>query len=100
MSHMSAKSERYQSVSTGVMVSMLALWAAGTRIDTQSGTFNGSHYVCYLVDEVGIVGCAIHCIMSMQKNSPQGDEIAIRMCPKASVTMCVIIIPLYDCLIV
>ena len=32
------------SVSVGVMVSMLALWAGGSQIDTQSETFNGNDY--------------------------------------------------------
>ena len=75
------------SVSVGVMVSMLVLWAEGPQIDTRSGTFNGNHYsnglrhiyICYLVDKVGIVGCAIHCIMHV--HFPQGDEIAIGVCP-------------------
>ena len=40
-------------------------------------------HICYLVDEVGIVGWAIHCIMWL--HSPQGDEIAKEMCPNTSV---------------
>ena len=55
--------------SVDVMVSILALWGRGPQIDTWSGTFNGNHYfnkwietyICYLVDDVGIECCAIHC---------------------------------------
>ena len=54
-------------------------------INTQARTFNGKHLfrglrhilvlLCYLGDEVGIVSCAIHCIMHM--DSPQRDEFTI-----------------------
>ena len=47
------------------------------------------------MDEVGIVGCAICCIMCV--HSLQGDENTIEMCPTSSVAVC--IIQLYDCMI-
>ena len=34
-----------ETVSSGVMVSMLGLWAGGPKINTWSGTFNCNHYV-------------------------------------------------------
>ena len=46
-----------------------------------------------MVDKVGIVSCTICCIFHV--HSPLGDEISIGMCPKTSVTMC--IIQVYDC---
>ena len=51
---------------------------------------------CYLVDKVGIVDCAIRCITCV--HSHVGDEITVRICPKASVATC--INQWYDCMIV
>ena len=34
-----------KTISVGVMVIMLALWAAGPQNNTQSGSFNGNHYL-------------------------------------------------------
>ena len=36
-------------------------------------------YICYLLGEVGIVRCVIHCIMHV--HSSQGGEIVIGLCP-------------------
>ena len=47
---------------------------------------------CYLVDQVGIVSCAIHCIMHV--HSPNGDIIITGMYLKTSIAMC--IIDMYD----
>ena len=50
-----------------------------------------------MVDEVGIVSCAIHCIMHVR--SPLGDTIAIGMCSYASVAVCHnSIVCLHDCI--
>ena len=47
------------------------------------------------MDEVSTTGYAICCGMHM--HSPQGDDIAIAMCPKT--TLAVWLITFYDCMI-
>ena len=69
-----------------VMVSMLVLWAEGPQINTQSGTLNGNNYLNGLrhIYATWWMKLALNVVLSttdMRTHSPQGDEIAIRVCP-------------------